>query len=291
MNRNLTLITVLFIVLFIGVSYIYVLDNPVEINIQATIGNTTSTSAPVTTTTSAPVTTTTSAPVTTTTTAPVTTTSAPVATTTTAPVTTTTTIPTTTTTIEVSQEQEEVTINASSEEDTEIYKGEFTSFDGFEGENQLRLNELVASLPDELRKSVESSVIFVNGCHSYAATILERCPFGVWDSAGTFADGTVNSKWKLSVWVSNKAFANNRGYDTLLHETSHALSYLTRNCINPEGEKKRTEAQEFFGSEELFADALAIYYGGDYAYYRENIVLQDSEREFLDNYIALCCED
>jgi len=290
MNRNLTLITVLFIVLFIGVSYIYVLDNPVEINIQATIGNTTSTSAPVTTTTSAPVTTTTTAPVTTTTASVTTTTTAPV-TTTTAPVTTTTTIPTTTTTIEVSQEQEEVTINTNSEEDTEIYKGEFTSFDGFEGENQLRLNELVASLPDELRKSVESSVIFVNGCHSYAATILERCPFGVWDSAGTFADGTVNSKWKLSVWVSNKAFANNREYDTLLHETSHALSYLTRNCINPEGEKKRIEAQEFFGSEELFADALAIYYGGDYAYYRENIVLQDSEREFLDNYIALCCED
>ena len=290
MNRNLTLITVLFIVLFIGVSYIYVLDNPVEINIQATIGNTTSTSAPVTTTTSAPVTTTTTAPVTTTTAPVTTTTSAPV-TTTTAPVTTTTTIPTTTTTIEVSQEQEEVTINTNSEEDTEIYKGEFTSFDGFEGENQLRLNELVASLPDELRKSVESSVIFVNGCHSYAATILERCPFGVWDSAGTFADGTVNSKWKLSVWVSNKAFANNREYDTLLHETSHALSYLTRNCINPEGEKKRIEAQEFFGSEELFADALAIYYGGDYAYYRENIVLQDSEREFLDNYIALCCEN
>jgi hypothetical protein len=291
MNRNLTLITVLFIVLFIGVSYIYVLDNPVEINIQATIGNTTSTSAPVTTTTSAPVTTTTTAPVTTTTTAPVTTTTTAPVTTTTAPVTTTTTIPTTTTTIEVSQEQEEVTINTNSEEDTEIYKGEFTSFDGFEGENQLRLNELVASLPDELRKSVESSVIFVNGCHSYAATILERCPFGVWDSAGTFADGTVNSKWKLSVWVSNKAFANNREYDTLLHETSHALSYLTRNCINPEGEKKRIEAQEFFGSEELFADALAIYYGGDYAYYRENIVLQDSEREFLDNYIALCCEN
>ena len=158
MNRNLTLVIVLFIGLFIGVSYIYVLDNPVEIDIQATIGNATTTSAPVTTTTSAPVTTTTSAPVTTTTSAPVT---------------TTTTIPTTTTTIEVSQEQEEVTITTNSEEDTEIYKGEFTSFDGFEGENQLRLNELVASLPDELRKSVESSVIFVNGCHSYAATITK----------------------------------------------------------------------------------------------------------------------
>ena len=274
MNRNLTLITVLFIVLFIGVSYIYVLDNPVEINIQATIGNTTSTSAPVTTTTSAPVTTTTTAPVTTTT----------------APVTTTTTIPTTTTTIEVSQEQEEVTINTNSEEDTEIYKGEFTSFDGFEGENQLRLNELVASLPDELRKSVESSVIFVNGCHSYAATILERCPFGVWDSAGTFADGTVNSKWKLSVWVSNKAFANNREYDTLLHETSHALSYLTRNCINPEGEKKRIEAQEFFGSEELFADALVLYFGGSYVFYRETNILDSTESQYIQEFINICTD-
>ena len=47
-------------------------------------------------------------------------------------------------------------------------------------------------------------------------------------------------------WVSNKAFANNRGYDTLLHETSHALSYLTRNCINPEGGKKRTEHKIFW---------------------------------------------
>ena len=62
MNRNLTLVTVLFIVLFIGVSYIYILDNPVEINIQATIGNTTTTTAPITTTTTAPVTTTTTIP-------------------------------------------------------------------------------------------------------------------------------------------------------------------------------------------------------------------------------------
>jgi hypothetical protein len=141
-----------------------------------------------------------------------------------------------------------------------------------------------------LRKSVENNVIFVNGCHSYAASILDRCPFGVWDSAGTFKDGSTNSNWKLSVWVSNKAFANNRAYDTLLHETAHALSFLTRTCVNPEGENQRTKAREFFGSEELFADALVLYYGGDYVYYRDNNVLQEDEREYLANYIALCCE-
>ena len=142
-----------------------------------------------------------------------------------------------------------------------------------------------------MRKSVENNVIFVNGCHSYAATILGRCPFGVWDSAGTFADGSTNSNWKLSVWVSNKAFANNRAYNTLLHETSHALSYLTRNCVNSEGENQRKKAQEFFGSEELFADALVLYYGGDYLYYRDDLILQVSEREYLENCASLCIKD
>ena len=112
----------------------------------------------------------------------------------------------------------------------------------------------------------------------------------MWDSAGTFADGSTNSNWKLSVWVSNKAFANNRAYATLLHETAHAFSYLTRSSVNPEGENQRKRAQEFFGSEELFADALVLYFGGNYVYYRDNGVLQASETEFIDNYIALCCE-
>ena len=76
----------------------------------------------------------------------------------------------------------------------------------------------------------------------------------------------------------------------MLHETAHALSYLTRSCVNPEGENQRKRAQEFFGSEELFADALVLYYGGNYVYYRDNAVLQTSEREFIDSYIALCCE-
>ena len=287
MNRNITSAIVVAVILFISASYVYVNNNPIEINIQATIGNiqipTTTTTIPSTTTSSTTTSSTTTSS-TTTTTIPSTTTSS------TTTSSTTTTIPTTTTTIEVSEKDDSVTINTNSEEDNEIYEGEYTLFDGFEGENQFKLDELVATLPEELRKSVENNVIFVNGCHSYAAKILDRCPFGVWDSAGTFADGSTNSNWKLSVWVSNKAFANNRAYATLLHETAHALSYLTRSCVNPEGENQRKRAQEFFGSEELFADALVLYYGGNYVYYRDNAVLQASEREFIDNYIALCCE-
>ena len=284
MNRNLTSAIVVAVILFISASYVYVNNNPIEINIQATIGSTQiSTTTSTTTTTTIPTTTSSSSTSTTSS-------SSTSTTTTTTSTTTTTTIPTTTTTIEVSEKDDSVTINTNSEEDNKIYEGEYTLFDGFEGENQFKLDALVATLPEELRKSVENNVIFVNGCHSYAAQILDRCPFGVWDSAGTFADGTTNSNWKLSVWVSNKAFANNRAYATLLHETAHALSYLTRNCVNPEGENQRKKAQEFFGSEELFADALVLYYGGNYVYYRDNAVLQASEREFIDSYIALCCE-
>ena len=290
MSGKFTTALVVLIVVFIGGSYVYVTNNPIEINIQATIGSTEATTSSSITTTTNP--TTTSSPTTTTTTTTTSSTTTTTTTTTTSSTTTTTTtVPVTTTTIEVSQKDDSVTINADSSENIEIYEGEFTSFDGFEGQNQFNLDGLVNNLPEELRKSVENNVIFVNGCHSYAATILGRCPFGVWDSAGTFADGSTNSDWKLSVWVSNKAFANNRAYDTLLHETSHALSYLTRNCVNPHGENQRKDAQEFFGSEELFADALVLYYGGDYVYYRDNIVLQESEREYLTEYIALCCEE
>ena len=290
MSGKFTTALVVLIVVFIGGSYIYVINNPIEINIQATIGSTESSTVSSTTKT----TTTTTSSTTTTTTNPTTTSSTTTTTTTTttsSTTTTTTTVPVTTTTIEVSQKDDSVTINADSSENIEIYEGEYTSFDGFEGQNQFNLDGLVNNLPEELRKSVQNNVIFINGCHSYAATILGRCPFGVWDSAGTFADGSTNSDWKLSVWVSNKAFANNRAYNTLLHETSHALSYLTRNCVNSEGENQRKNAQEFFGSEELFADALVLYYGGDYVYYRDNVVLQESERTYLDNYITLCCED
>jgi hypothetical protein len=265
MSGKLTVTIVILIVLFISLSYIYVINNPIEISIQANIGSTeTSITSSSTTTTSSSTTTT---------------------------IQLTTTSSSTTTTIEVLEKEDSVAFNSDNSENIKIYEGEFISFDGFEGENQFNLDTLVANLPLELRKSVENNVIFVNGCHSYAATILGRCPFGVWDSAGTFADGSTNSNWKLSVWVSNKAFANNRAYNTLLHETSHALSYLTRNCVNSEGENQRKKAQEFFGSEELFADALVLYYGGDYLYYRDDLILQVSEREYLENYASLCIKD
>jgi hypothetical protein len=292
MSGKYTTVLVVLIIAFIGGSYIYVINNPIEISIQATIGSTEDSTSSSTTTTTNPTTTSSS---TTTTTNPTTTSSSTTTTTnpttTSSSTTTTTSVPVTTTTIEVSEKDDSVSINTNSQENIEIYEGEFTSFDGFEGQNQFNLDGLVNNLPEELKKSVENNVIFVNGCHSYAATILGRCPFGVWDSAGTFADGSTNSDWKLSVWVSNKAFANNRAYNTLLHETSHALSYLTRKCVNPKGENQRKNAQEFFGSEELFADALVLYYGGDYVYYRDNVVLQESEKTYLDNYIALCFED
>ncbi|MAC98041.1 MAG: hypothetical protein CL971_06360 [Euryarchaeota archaeon] len=269
MSGKLTTILVLLIVIFIGWSYIYVINNPIEINIQATIGSTEVSTTSSSTTSSSTSTTTSSS-------------------TTSSSTSTTTTIPTPTTTIEVSEKDDSVSINTDSSENIEIYEGEFTVFDGFEGENQFNLDALVNNLPEELRKSVENNVIFVNGCHTYAATILGRCPFGVWDSAGTFADGSTNSNWKLSVWISNKAFANNRAYNTLLHETSHAFSYLTRSCVNSDGINQRKDAQEFFGSEELFADALVLYYGGDYVYYRDNIILSNTEVEYLTGYMTLC---
>ena len=287
MSGKLTTILVVLIVIFIGWSYIYVINNPIEINIQATIGST-EVSTTSSSTTSSSTSTTTSSSTTSSSTTSSSTSTTTSSSTTSSSTSTTTTIPTPTTTIEVSEKEDSVSINTDSSDNIEIYEGEFTVFDGFEGENQFNLDALVNNLPEELRKSVENNVIFVNGCHTYAATILGRCPFGVWDSAGTFADGSTNSNWKLSVWISNKAFANNRAYNTLLHETSHAFSYLTRSCVNSDGINQRKDAQEFFGSEELFADALVLYYGGDYVYYRDNIILSNTEVEYLTEYIALC---
>ena len=272
----------------LGFGYFYVSNNPVELSINVSIGSTsTTTAAPTTSTTTTSTSTTTIAPTSTTTAAPTTSTT----TTSTSTTTTTTTIPVTTTTIEISNENDSVTINDDSQENAEIYVGEFTSFQGFQGENQIKLNQLVEQLPERLRKGIENNILFINGCHSYAKEALGRCPLGVWDSAGTYEDGSTNSEWKLSVWVSNKAFDNNVAYDTLLHEASHGLSYLTRNCVDPEGENKRVIAQNYFGSEELFADALVLYFGGDYVYYRNNNVLSNEERVFLDEYVALCCGD
>ena len=58
MSGKFTTILVVLIVIFIGGSYIYVINNPVEISIQANIGSTESSTVASTTTTSSTTTTT-----------------------------------------------------------------------------------------------------------------------------------------------------------------------------------------------------------------------------------------
>ena len=245
MNKRTKLIasSILGIILFLGVSYNYVLNNPVSVIVTASIGTTT---IPTTTTS-------------TTTTSTSTTTS------------TTTTIPTTTTTVEVSPENDSVTINDNNPEDPIPYEGVYVAFEGFEGENQTLLDSLVQNLPEVYKETLLEKVSFINGCHLYGVEMLGECPFGVWDSAGTFKNGDTN-----------------RAFDTLLHESSHAFSYLNRNCVAPDGNNKRQQAQEYFGSEELFADSLVLYFGGDYVFYRETKSLSDAENAYLQEFINLC---
>ena len=282
MNKRNKLIatSILSIFLFLGVSYNYVLNNPVSVTVTASIGTTTSTTTTSTTTT-IPTTTTSTTTTSTSTTTSTTTTS----TTTTS---TTTTIPTTTTTVEVSPEKDSVTINDNNPVDPTPYEGVYAAFEGFEGENQTLLDSLVQNLPEVYKEILLEKISFINGCHLYGVEMLGECPFGVWDSAGTFKNGDTNADWKLSVWVSNRAFRSNVAFDTLLHESSHAFSYLNRNCVAPDGTKKRQQAQEYFGSEELFADSLVLYFGGDYVFYRETNSLSDAENDYLQEFINLC---
>ena len=124
MNKRTKLIasSILGIILFLGVSYNYVLNNPVSVTLTASIGTTTSTSTSTTTST--------------------TTTS------------TTTTIPTTTTTVEVSPEKDSVTINDNNPVDPVPYEGVYAAFEGFEGENQKLLESLVKYLPEEYKETI-----------------------------------------------------------------------------------------------------------------------------------------
>jgi len=282
MNKRNKLIatSILSIFLFLGVSYNYVLNNPVSVTVTASIGTTTSTTTTSITTT-IPTTTTSTTTTSTSTTTSTTTTS----TTTTS---TTTTIPTTTTTVEVSPEKDSVTINDNNPVDPTPYEGVYIAFEGFEGENQILLDSLVQNLPEVYKELLLEKISFINGCHLYGVEMLGECPFGVWDSAGTFKNGDTNADWKLSVWVSNRAFRSNVAFDTLLHESSHAFSYLNRNCVAPDGTNKRKQAQEYFGSEELFADSLVLYFGGDYVFYREMNSLSQAENDYLQEFINLC---
>ena len=276
-RTKLVAASILSIILFLGVSYNYVLNNPVSVTVTASIGTTTSTTSTSTSTTT-----------TTTTTTSTTTTSTTTTSTTTTVPTTTTTIPTTTTTVEVSPEKDSVTINDNNPVDPTPYEGVYAAFEGFEGENQTLLDSLVQNLPEVYKEILLEKISFINGCHLYGVEMLGECPFGVWDSAGTFKNGDTNADWKLSVWVSNRAFRSNVAFDTLLHESSHAFSYLNRNCVAPDGTNKRKQAQEYFGSEELFADSLVLYFGGDYVFYREMNSLSQAENDYLQEFINLC---
>ena len=276
-RTKLVAASILSIILFLGVSYNYVLNNPVSVTVTASIGTTTSTTSTSTTTST-----------TTTTTTSTTTTSTTTTSTTTTVPTTTTTIPTTTTTVEVSPEKDSVTINDNNPVDPTPYEGVYAAFEGFEGENQNLLDSLVQNLPEVYKETLLEKISFINGCHLYGVEMLGECPFGVWDSAGTFKNGDTNADWKLSVWVSNRAFRSNVAFDTLLHESSHAFSYLNRNCVAPDGTNKRKQAQEYFGSEEIFADSLVLYFGGDYVFYREMNSLSQAENDYLQEFINLC---
>jgi len=278
-RTKLVAASILSIILFLGVSYNYVLNNPVSVTVTASIGTTTSTTSTSTSTTTSTTTTTTTSTTTTSTTTTSTTTTVP---------TTTTTIPTTTTTVEVSPEKDSVTINDNNPVDPTPYEGVYAAFEGFEGENQNLLDSIVQNLPEVYKETLLEKISFINGCHLYGVEMLGECPFGVWDSAGTFKNGDTNADWKLSVWVSNRAFRSNVAFDTLLHESSHAFSYLNRNCVAPDGTNKRKQAQEYFGSEELFADSLVLYFGGDYVFYREMNSLSQAENDYLQEFINLC---
>ena len=264
------------ITLIIGSALIVFLFQDVEVEVV---------SVPETTTTTAPETTTTTVPETTTTTVPETTTTStvPETTTTTVPETTTTTVPETTT-----GDEESVQIVDETEQVANDYEGEFLNFAGFEGENQNKLNEFVESMPQLLQDLLNNKVIYINGCHEYAETLVGRCPYGVWDSSGTNKDGSKGSDWTMSIWISNRAFEADVARDVLIHESSHALSFITRNCNTPSRTSYRSEAQNFFGGEEKFADALVLYFGGSYNHYRESGELTSNESNYIENYLDAC---
>ena len=197
--------------------------------------------------------------------------------------TTTTTVPATTT-----GDEESVQIVDETEQVANDYEGEFLNFAGFEGENQNKLNAFVESMPQLLQDLLNNKVIYINGCHEYAETLVGRCPYGVWDSSGTNKDGSKGSDWTMSIWISNRAFEADVARDVLIHESSHALSFITRNCNTPSRTSYRSEAQNFFGGEEKFADALVLYFGGSYNHYRESGELTSNESNYIENYLDAC---
>ena len=74
----------------------------------------------------------------------------------------------------------------------------------------------------------------------------------------------------------------------MIHETAHALSYLTKTCVSPENSNFRKDAWEYFDGEEQFADALVLYFEGAYNHYRTKGPLTQEELTYLENYISVC---
>ena len=200
---------------------------------------------------------------------------------------TTTTAPTTSTTSSTTTTTAPTTSTTSST--TTTYIGPFSSYAGFEGLNQSKLEQLSMGLPELLLDIIDTNNIsIINGCHQYGKLLIERCPYGVWDQPGTSSDGSKNAEWSFSIWISNRAFEANVAYDVLLHESLHAFSYSTRNCATETNNNYRQEARNFFGGEEFLVDALVLYYGGSYNHYRTLGGLTLNEKEYLTQYITSC---
>ena len=271
--RNLVRMNNKYITLFILVTitfsaFLYITNTSDEVSavLQPTTTSTTSSSSSTTSTTSS-------------------TTSTTTTTSTSSTTSTTTTVPTI---VGISEDEESVQIIDDDVEETTLYEGPYSGFAGYEGENQILLDNEVGELPVKIKTLMESKVIFINGCHQYALSVVGRCPYGVWDSSGTNPDGTKGSEWKLSIWISNRAFAANEYKDVLLHEASHALSFLTRECLDDNNDNYRKNAWEFFGGEEKFADSIVLYFGGSYNHYRDTGPLSSDEVDFLNGYINTC---
>ena len=202
---------------------------------------------------------------------------------------TTTTVPPSTTTTSTTTTTTTTSTTTTSTTTTTIYTGPFAEYAGFEGTNQTTLDELVKQLPPLLLQIIETNNISViNGCHQYGASLVGRCPYGVWDPSGTSSDGTKNAEWTLSIWISDRAFSAGVSYDVLLHESLHAFTYSTRNCPKNSTTLYRQDARDFFGGEEYLVDALVRYYGGAYNHYRTAGELDSSEQEYLTGYINTC---
>mgnify|MGYP003310399704 CR=1 FL=1 len=133
-----------------------------------------------------------------------------------------------------------------------------------------------------------NNITIINGCHQYGASLVGRCPYGVWDPSGTNLDGTKDADWPLSIWISNRAFSAGVAYDVLLHESLHAFTYSTRNCPKNSNTNYRQDARDFFGGEEFLVDALVLYYGGKYNHYRTSGELNSGEQTYLTDYINTC---